>query len=498
MAATSLLLLMLARLLLATSPATAPASRAPAAGSVLRGIVFDSLAGAPLRAAVVQLVAEDTSNHFGQSVQTDSLGRYEFVDVPSGRYALGFFHERIDALGLELPLRPVLVPRETEVRANLAVPGAATVRKAVCPVAPLDAGVIVGFVRDARTGAAVAGATVRSAWLELSLSARGTTQHRAQRSASTFATGWFALCDVPSPGAVMLVAGRGGDSTDVIEVTVPANGVLQQELHIAPVELRVTTDSAVKSAARVAARAVHVGSGRITGTVVKQDGRQPVADAQVSVVGGPAVRTNARGEFALTDAPLGTRTLDVRAVGHYPDRRTVTVRESSAPVLIALSSLRAVLDTMKVRASPLINNVVEFEKRRRMSQGRFLSRADIAKLNPLVTSDVFRSISGVALEFVQLEDLRSQFDSSGDEADLLEVANTSNEKRIVMRGTFAPKCLPAIFVNGHFMRSISATDLDVFAHPSELMGIEVYQGAQAPPPFQIGNSKCGAVLLWTK
>ena len=49
----------------------------------------------------------------------------------------------------------------------------------------------------------------------------------------------------------------------------------------------------------------------------------------------------------LAEAPTGTRMLEVHALGYYPERRRVDVVASSAPIEVKLSTLKAVLDTVK-------------------------------------------------------------------------------------------------------------------------------------------------------
>ena len=45
--------------------------------------------------------------------------------------------------------------------------------------------------------------------------------------------------------------------------------------------------------------------------------------------------------------------LEVRALGYYPDRRQVNVVDNGPPVRVTLSTLRAVLDTVRIRATRL-------------------------------------------------------------------------------------------------------------------------------------------------
>ena len=71
----------------------------------LSGVVHDSIAGAPLPGAFVQLVAVDSVDNFGRTERSDSLGRFAFTQLRAGRYVLGFFHPMLDSLGLEFRQR---------------------------------------------------------------------------------------------------------------------------------------------------------------------------------------------------------------------------------------------------------------------------------------------------------------------------------------------------------------------------------------------------------
>ena len=131
---------------------------------------------------------------------------------------------------------------------------------------------------------------------------------------------------------------------------------------------------------------------------------KPLPGAQVSITNGPETRTNERGEWTIADAPVGTRMLEARALGYYPDRRRVDVIAGAPLVHVALSTLRAVLDTVRISASRNgnVRNLMEFQDRKRSGQGRYLTNADILEQNPILTSQPFRSMSGVGLKWTRI------------------------------------------------------------------------------------------------
>ena len=442
--------------------AQAPDSTRPQSGTSVSGIVYDSIARRPLVEAMVQLVAAEGSPSLARAAQSDSLGRFLLSDVPDGRYMLGFLHPMLDSLGLAPPVREIHVVRQHPVRENLAIPSPGRLRTAICGATSReDSGaVVVGTVRDAYTDSPVDGATLTGEWIELSIGAIGMTRKIEKLSARTGDNGWFALCNVPRDGIMELFAVRGADSTARIDVHVPNDGFLRRDMY-----LGVAGD--------VAEGAIQTGNIRLTGTVVTAAEGRPLTDALVSIVGGPQARTNESGQWTIGNAPPGTRMLEVRSVGYYPERRPVNVFKGAAPIHITLSTLKAVLDTVRVTASRVTDqNLKEFMERRRSSgTGRFLTAEDIARRNPIFASDIFRSVSGVYMA-----------------------------TDIKMRGAFG-ECTPALYIDGlpfPPVDSLMPHDInDWVDDPKRIAAIEVYTD-QVPPQFQRGMAACGSIVIWLK
>ena len=461
-------------------------------GATVSGVVRDSIARRPLAGAVVQLVAADNLSRFARATSTDSLGRFTLADVPHGQYTLGFFHPMLDSLGLEPTLRAVSVDGHQSVEADLAIPSPARLRIAICGRDSARSSglraVVVGVVRDAQDGAPVAGVSVTGEWLELSFRPDGIVRRVPRLVATTRENGWFAMCDVPNAGTMALRASRGRYSTDAIEVQVPEDGFARRELYLGLAPPQNLRDSTLRSETLAQPLApLALGEGLVRGTVLSAAGGQSLAGAVVGIGGGPQTRANDRGEWTLAGVPAGTRMLEVRAMGYYPDRRAVHVVAGAAPVHVALSTFKAVLDTMKVRAIHLrAADIRSFETRRRSGVGHYLTAQDIARVRPLGTSDLFRRLPGVRLGDVRRpEDYASQ--------------------KVFVRGNMGDWCPAAIFLNGQHLGDISAGDLDDWMYPNEIAGIEIYSGPGAPLEYQALSSsptrdasRCGSILIWTK
>ncbi len=473
---------LLVRLAVAQSPDTA---HGPITASV-RGVVHDSIAHTPLRGAMVQLVDADRFAHFARTAVTDSSGHFVLGGVPNGRYTLGFFHPVLDSIGLEPTLREVYITGQRSMVIDLATPSPSRLRAAICGGRPTadSGGVLLGVVRDARDGAPVGGATVNAEWLELSLRRTGMARRIARRSATSTESGWFAICNVPTPGVLTVTAMRAADSTDHVELEVPPEGFLRRELYVGTARPVAAVDTTGRTnAATRPERAKHVGEGRLTGTITAAVDGRPLSGAIVSIADGPQTRTNERGEWSLADVPSGTRMLAVRAVSYYPHQRAVDVVAESPPLRISLTTLRAVLDTIKITA-PRFMDYTHFEERRRKATGRYITARDIQAANVMTTSEIFRSLPGVQFNF----------------------DSTYIEKRMFVRGNMMQWCEPAIYMDGFrisgsdgiFIPGISDDDLDSWVRPDEIAGVEVYAGPSTPAEYRQTMTGCGSVLIWRR
>lgn len=452
-------------------------ARTVAAQSTVGGVVTDSLAKQPLVGAVVQLVSADSVGRFGASVTSDTLGRFSFAGVPRGRYALGFFHPLLDSLGLGPPLREVRVDRDGEIlRVDVGVPGPQTMRATICgakSVRDSTLALVIGTVRGAGDGAPESGATVEARWLEYSLGEGGIGRRIGRLTATTADNGWFALCGVPSAGNVALMATRGADSTDRVELAMDDGGFLRRDLYLGAARTVAVVDTADGNTVTYHRRA---GDVRVTGVVVRVEGGKPLAGARVGIVDGPGAVANDRGEWAIGGAPPGTRMLEVHAVGYYPEQRAVDVVPGAPPVRIAMRTLKAVLDTVRVVASRLRNQPpLEFDLRRRSGAGHYLTQEMLQHRRMLRTSDAFRNQAGVILEHAGL-----------------------GRHALGMRGIWG-MCRPTIYIDGHWFEGLDVDDLDTMVNPKDITGIEIYDETTAPPQYRdyTRETPCGSIVIWT-
>lgn len=447
------------------------------AGTTVTGVVHDSIARVPLAGAVVQLVRVESSSRVAHTTTTDSLGRFVLDGVPAGRYSLGFFHPVLESLGIEPPVRDLFLLGQGVVTGDLAIPSPERFREAVCGTKDGEqSAVVVGVVRDARDFSAAPGVSVTAEWLEVTLSQNGMVTRLPRLIATTAANGWFALCDVPGPGTITLRAVRNADSTDLLEVEMGRELVLREDLYLTT---RRRADSLpVGSSSRAYGRPIRTGDGLLSGTVVSAADGQPLPGSRVGIFAGPQVRVGETGEWAIGNAPPGTRMLEARAVGYYPQRRVVNIVAGAPPIRIALSTLRAVLDTIKVSATLARPDQNGFQERRRSGAGTYLTSEDVLRRVSSATSDIFLTVPSVTLELDPHDPVT---------------------RHVRMRGPYG-RCEPTIFLDGIRRPQFTADDIDEWLGPKEVAGVEIYSEASVPGEFRDFTrvDPCGSVVIWKK
>jgi carboxypeptidase family protein/TonB-dependent receptor-like protein len=224
----------------------------------------------------------------------------------------------------------------------------------------------------------------------------------------------------------------------------------------------------------------------VRGKLLELQSEQPIAGVTIVLVTeqNPSVsqgltqstQTGNDGTFALRAAMPGIYRLRAERPGY---RTAITpAMELRAGDEVGLA-LRLLPDTVQLR--PV---VVTASNRRpagrlggfydRMSKriaGYFVTRDDIQKRNPLVVSDLLRTIPGL--------DIRPSPGAFGHDIRTVE------------------GCRPAVFLDGLPLTLLRGESIDHLVNPMDVEGIEVYRHpTQVPVEFQRGN--CGAIVIWTR
>jgi hypothetical protein len=200
----------------------------------------------------------------------------------------------------------------------------------------------------------------------------------------------------------------------------------------------------------------------------------PVPAAEVLVAGTPVVaRTDARGAFQLDGVRPGTLTLTVRRLGFRARSDEFRTRPGDTLQLVLdLVAVPAELAEVSVtgkRAPAPRGRLAEFESRRERGFGAFVTRAEIEKRRPMLTSDLLRTIPGVAV-----------------------VSGSSGSE---VRMARSRRCAPDIYIDGLEARGYRIDDMS----PANVGAIEVFRGpAETPARFRRLLAGCGVVSIWTR
>jgi hypothetical protein len=224
----------------------------------------------------------------------------------------------------------------------------------------------------------------------------------------------------------------------------------------------------------------------LAGLVLRDDSTEhPIAGAEVILSGTSlTARTNAAGEFQLTDIPLGMHVVMIRAMGFNPvSARLTFMRADTLQRDFLLARRPAVaLDTVSVTADIRFS---EFEERRRLSKGRFIGRDELEKQRSARMADVLTPLPGMRV-----------FRAPNNEAHAM-----STRGRITLMAN-NPRCYMHVYIDGTPAYSGGEREplfnLNQLA-PGDLQGVEFYaSGAQAPAKYNRTGSACGVLLIWTR
>lgn len=462
-----------------------PARAARAQSGRLTGAVFDSIVMRPLPGAVVQMVSV-SDPALARTVVADSLGRFQADSLPAGVWALAAMHPRLDTLGLDQLRASATIGSGGRARVTIAVPSAPVLAQLVCGPPAIGAdtsGYLIGTLRAATPDRPAVAGRVHVEWLELTVGGRGFVRTRELRDVETGADGRFRVCDVPAGGLVRLSGVRGRDSSGVVDLQLPNDGIQFRDLYLGTSRLdsvvqRVVPDSG--EADTTAALAVRRGDGRVRGRLFGVNDT-PLANARMIMRdAGVETRTDQSGRFVLTGLPTGTYNLDARALGYEPLTRPVDVLvDDSLSLSFAMSRL-VPLDTVRIRAlrptDPSLK-LAEFEERRKAGFGRFLGPAEMQDLEPLFFSDIARRFPSLRVE-------------RGDYGLIVTMRATG-----IGATSFGSRCAPPVFVDN--IRMPNDGSLDSFLMASQIAAVEVYSGAFGPPQYMDLLSGCGSIVVWT-
>jgi len=208
---------------------------------------------------------------------------------------------------------------------------------------------------------------------------------------------------------------------------------------------------------------------------VKDSAGTAVADADVAIVAIHALtRTNAQGQFTLSNVPRGSHEITIRRLGFQPMTVKAVVGDMAYSYDVVMTPQAAAIAGVDVNAADmrLRLGIEDFYRRRaRGTGGKFFTRAEIVERNPRRTTDVLRDSPGIRI-----------------------VATRSGQG---VRFNGKRQCTPALWLDGQEVRDMELDNIPV----TDIEGMELYSGPSTTPmQFSHGwsRSDCGAIVIWTR
>jgi hypothetical protein len=205
-------------------------------------------------------------------------------------------------------------------------------------------------------------------------------------------------------------------------------------------------------------------------------------DATVSILGSAIrVTTGDNGRFRILGLRAGNYVLTVHHIGYVPVAVAMGVVETDTlRPAFALQRIARVLDTMVVTERSLTQRLTEFEGRRKLGLGHFITAEEIDKRNSVYVADIIRVVPSVGI--------------AGGTAGV-QVAHNIRGSHGAGQGIAG--CPFQLFLDGVPMPP--ETNLANLPPPREFAGIEIYSGpATIPLQYKYGTASCGVILFWTK
>ena len=431
--------------------ASAVAGQTPTPAPVqVHGVVYDSLRGIALAGALVSVAGNS------RLAKADSRGRFVLDSVLPGERTFAAQHAALDSVGFSgISTRVTVTDGRSTVL--IAAPSFPTLWRTVCGTSrpPKDSGFVYGTVRDAATQTTTPNAIVQVTWIDVRVDkAKRITENRWTGESDTDATGSYNICGVPLDVGLRIRATTDSGGSGSINLFSNGLRVQRRDLTIGPAMF----DSLSASQ-----------RGTIAGLVTDTAGT-PIADARVIADGAPELRSGADGRFIVRDVPIGSRQVEVLAIGKSPVLTVADVTASDTAVVVASMHRITTLDVIRVTASPATRRLVrDIEERRKLGAGYFRDSTDLVGHGSLFS--VFHAFPSMRVE------------RTGRGTDFM-----------ITLASAGRRCLANVVVDG---RRSDFDELN-FLRPADIAALEVYPRRMSLPMRFLRNDDCGAIVVWTK
>ncbi len=242
---------------------------------------------------------------------------------------------------------------------------------------------------------------------------------------------------------------------------------------------------------------------QLRGAVYVQGSTTPIAGAVVAVETlGLSATTDADGRFRLTGIRPGSQVFSIRKIGFAAVTSTITFRAGdSVNTDLMLARIQGVqtLAGVRVEARSIQGwKMQEFEDRRKMGFGQFVTRELIDKNRGRLIPDLLAQISGPKI--LNGDAGNAWAFSGGGTTSILNNGPRLDTLDRLLRASNG-LCYTAVYVDGVVAYSggykEKLFDLNSL-RPESLAGIEYYRSGMEPIQYAAMRNACGLLLLWSR
>ncbi|HEX7938399.1 MAG TPA: carboxypeptidase regulatory-like domain-containing protein [Gemmatimonadaceae bacterium] len=446
-------------------------ARAPLA---LSGAVLDSASRDPVKGA--RLTLRGTS----LAAVSDKDGKFSIANVLPGEYGLDVRTASLDSVGGTYATTVTFADASTRVRVS--VPSGDAFASQFCPSAA-DSTKVFGYL----LGTVALEGDTTPPW-NLAVTAQWQDGKKSvSTSARTDASGTYRMCGVPVGKDIAVRSDLDDTSSAPMRLKIPA------KKRFALADIRIPKPAVVVGAL-------------FAGSVEAEWSRAPLADAEVVIADlNLSVRTNAQGRFRISSVAPGVHKVSARKVGYAASEQDVTFAGTAPVVRQFLLGGVVSLDPVAVTARPLLP---DFEEHRALAAGKFLTRAELAKMEGRTLPQILRELNSVDLVQGRGPHAFPRSSRQPRVADPLMPKVGGNEDNVYCPETLAEKfqgvqcqCYAQVYLDKMLMnpgRPTTPFDANSF-QPEQLEAVEWYPSqSEMPIEYQKRGATCGVLVLHTR
>lgn len=255
---------------------------------------------------------------------------------------------------------------------------------------------------------------------------------------------------------------------------------------------------------------------KVVAVVAAARDSSPIQDVEVMLMDSHRrAVTNWMGEARIDGVAAGMHRVRIRKLGFSPlDVQLMFRGDSMSPVFL-LSESSISLDTVRIMAPSVRQNLREFDDRRRLGIGRFITQSDLThdanREFALVAAAKFPGVQaktdlggkwhlvstrGACGASTSFTDLPPASDNDAPPAMRSRGGKGSQEevKAKMYSSCSGTSCPIKLFLDG---LALQPDDFDI-VHTWDLAGVEYYTGASMPAQYRISGGACGVLLMWSR